>query len=78
MGSLVKYSLSKSRTGMLTYRYAPSRDLGFEFHTLAEVGEPYQQWFRDEIALRGYVVDYGVDLPTAPWVADLVVGVYLG
>lgn len=68
--------LTKQKGGMLRYRYAldGSGEVAFDFHTLAEVGEPYQQWFRDEIARQGWQVEFGRDLEEKPYVADFVVG----
>lgn len=59
--------------GILRYQYDVNKDIGFDFNTLAEVGEPYQPWFRDEIAKMGLTVAFGVELDAAPWVVDKVV-----
>lgn len=66
--------LTKLKNGMLHYRYDCNPDIGFDFYTLAEVGGPYQPWFRDEIARLGWVVEYGRYLTHYPWVADFVIG----
>lgn len=58
--------------GLLAYRYDVSKDIGFKFNTLAEVGAPYQQWFRDEIAKRGWVVEFGRNLDEPPYVGDFL------
>ncbi len=68
----MEYALSKDDNGMLTYEYMCSVDCGFCFHTLAEVGAPYQQWFRDEIKLLGWTVEFGCDIDVSPYVADFV------
>ena len=65
--------LTRKRGGMLRYRYEAGGCMGFSFNSLAEVGEPYQPWFREEIARRGWVVEYGRDLDERPWVADFLV-----
>lgn len=64
--------VTRDRNGVLTYRYKVSRDMSFEFHTLAEVGAPYQQEARDIIRANRWRVQYGADLPCAPWVVDRV------
>ena len=69
-----KERLTRLKEGILRYRYYIGPDMGFDFNTLAEVGAPYQAWFRDEIKRRGWIVKYGMDLPEKPWVADFVVG----
>lgn len=67
--------LTHDKEGLLVYRYQTCAEIGFVFHTLAEVGAPYQPWFRDEIARRGWYVVHGVELERAPWVADVLVGI---
>jgi len=64
--------LTVLRGGILRYRYDVNKYIGFNFNTLAEVGEPYQQWFRYEIARRGLTVTYGKELDCKPWIADVV------
>lgn len=68
--------LTKLKGGMLRYRYAidDSGEVAFDFNTLAEVGEPYQQWFKEEIQRRGWTVEFGRDLEEKPYVADFVIG----
>lgn len=68
--------LTKLAGGMLRYRYAidSSGEVAFDFNTLAEVGEPYQPWFREEIARRGWHVEFGRNLDETPYVADFVIG----
>lgn len=68
--------LTKLKGGMLRYRYAidDSGEVAFDFNTLAEVGEPFQQWFMDEIQRRGWTVEFGRDLEEKPYVADFVTG----
>jgi hypothetical protein len=66
--------LTVGKGGVLNYHYRAGEEMDFSFHMLCEVGEPYQQWFRDEIRMRGYRVQYGAELDRAPWVADRVVG----
>lgn len=67
--------LTKLDGGMLRYQYALGEDqeVTFDFSTLAEVGEPFQQWFKDEIRTRGWIVEFGRDLDEKPYVADFVV-----
>lgn len=68
--------LTKLKGGMLRYRYAidDSGEVAFDFNTLAEVGEPYQQWFKEEIQRRGWTIEFGRDLEEKPYVADFVIG----
>lgn len=65
--------LTHLKGGMLRYRYDCGPDLGFDFNTLAEVGAPYQQWFRDEINRQGWIVEFGRNIDYTPWVADFVI-----
>jgi hypothetical protein len=65
------YSLTVGAGGILNYRYNATKEVGFHFHTLAEVGAPFQPWFRKEILRRGLTVAYGQDLDHAPWVVDI-------
>lgn len=70
----MKETLVCKAGGMLSYKYSISGgEIDFNFHTLAEVGEPYQQWFRDEIARRGWKVELGRTLEERPYVADFVI-----
>lgn len=64
--------LTIQKGGMLRYRYRAGGCMDFDFHLLCEVGEPYQQWFREEIAERGLKVETR-ELDCYPWVADFVV-----
>jgi hypothetical protein len=68
--------LTVLENGMLRYQYALSddREVAFAFHTLSEVGEPFQAWFRSEIETRGLQVAFGRDLDDKPYVADFVTG----
>lgn len=68
--------LTKCKGGMLRYRYAldGNGEVAFDFNTLAEVGAPYQGWFTETIAQRGWVVEFGREISEKPWVADFVVG----
>jgi hypothetical protein len=68
------FLLALKPSGMLAYVYEIGDDIRFRFHTLAEVGEPYQPVFRDMIKEKGWVVDYGVDLDYYPWMADFYRG----
>lgn len=70
-----KERLTVQKGGMLRYRYEAGGCMEFDFHTLAEVGEPYQPWFRNKIERLGWVVEFGMDLDEAPWVADFKIGV---
>ena len=67
--------LTRMAGGMLRYRYDLDNqgDMGFDFHMLCEVGAPYQAWFRNEIARRGWDVDHAREIEKKPWVADFVV-----
>jgi hypothetical protein len=66
-------SLTVLKGGMLCYRYDCGPEISFDFNMLCEVGEPYQQWFRDEIARRGLIVEFSRDIQAKPWVADFVI-----
>lgn len=66
--------LTVNSGGMLRYRYTAGGCTDFDFNTLAEVGEPYQPQFQEEIARRGLEVEYGKSLAFYPWVADFVTG----
>ncbi len=68
------FLLALKPSGMLSYAYEIGDGISFRFHTLAEVGEPYQPRFRDMIKEKGWVVDYGVDLDYYPWMADFYRG----
>lgn len=69
--------LTRLAGDILRYRYAldGTGEIAFDFNTLAEVGAPYQQWFKDEILRRGWTVDYGRDLDEKPYVADVLVSI---
>lgn len=56
--------------GMLTYHYEVSEGVAFSFHTLREVGAPYQGRFSLLLARRGVTVEPGYVLPFPPYVAD--------
>lgn len=60
--------------GMLVYHYLATPECGFEFNTLAEVGQPFQPAFREIIKQRGLIVEFGRELDERSWVADFVVG----
>lgn len=66
--------LSIKTGGMLQYSYRAGGCVDFKFNSLCEVGAPYQQFFRDEIARRGLLVEFNRDTEEKPWVADYVVG----
>lgn len=61
---------------VLTYSYNASRDMGFQFHLLGEVGEPWQEQARKKaLALakeRKCVIDT-VELTKRPWLVDVLV-----
>lgn len=65
--------ISRAANGMLTYRYTAGGCMEFAFHTLAEVGAPYQQEARAIIRANGWTVRYNALLPSAPYVADIAV-----
>jgi len=65
--------LRVSPTGMLTYEYDVGPDVGFSFHTLREVGQPWVAEFQKKLASRGYTIEQGCELPFHPYVADFVV-----
>lgn len=67
--------LTKLRGGMLHYRYVQDDDVAtvIESHLLAEIGAPYRQRFRDEIAEQNWIVEYGRKLTDAPFTADFVI-----
>lgn len=58
----------------LRYRYNVPGVGRCEYSLLSEVGEPWVPGFRALIERSGLAVRRGVDLPAAPWVADMVVG----
>lgn len=66
-----RFSLTVGKDGMLNYRYSAGPDMAFHFHLLCEVGEPYQQQFRDEIERRGLVIETR-ELDEKPWIADFI------
>lgn len=72
---MAQENLCRLESGMLRYRYSldDSGEVSFDFNTLAEVGEPFQQWFRDEIVRRGWTAEFGRSIEGRPWVADFVV-----
>lgn len=61
---MAKSELTVLKGGMLRYRYDVSPELGFDFYMLCEVGEPYQQWFRDEIKARGILFPHNRGIET--------------
>ena len=65
------------KTLALVYTYDIGPDMGFEFYTLAEVGEPWQDEARAErqrtANLWGKTVVEGVEIDRAPWVVDALV-----
>lgn len=65
--------LTVIKGGMLKYRYDVPGGMSFAFNSLCEVGAPYQQGFRDEIARLGLNVEYGRFLEEKPWVADFMI-----
>lgn len=69
---MTAYSMS-SMYGIIRYAYA-DKDAGFGFaaNLLSEVGEPYRQWFYDEIARRGWVIERGIVFDMYPWCADML------
>ena len=67
--------VTRKPNGMLTYRYCAHGMMQFKFHTLAEVGAPYQSAARRIIESNGWKVDYGRDIDAPPWVADFAVRV---
>jgi len=65
------------KNGYMEYTYSLDEnndEVDFKFSTLAEVGEPYQPWFKDQIKRRGMVIAYGANLIHYPWVADKFLG----
>ena len=68
--------ITRSPNGQLTYRYRAGGCVDMAFHTLAEVGEPYQAAARAALAhrqFRGYTIEYGRELDAKSWVADFAV-----
>jgi hypothetical protein len=47
------FLLALKPSGMLSYVYEIGDDIRFRFHTLAEVGEPYQPVFREDDQGKG-------------------------
>lgn len=75
----VAYRLTLAPNNMLTYEYIVSPDedeIYCLYHSFAEVGEPYQEWFRRQIVERGYWVNYSVELHSSPWIADFALGLW--
>lgn len=64
--------ITRNCAGVITYRYTIGNDCMMKFHTLAEVGQPYQCQARRIIRRYGWRVQFGADLNCAPWVADVV------
>ena len=58
-----------------TYNLGDDDEIVFKFSTLAEVGDPYQCWFKDQIKREGMIIAYGVELGHHPWVADKFLGI---
>ena len=70
---MTTYSMSSTR-GIVRYAYTDEDiDFGFATNLLSEVGDPYQQWFYDEIARRGWSIERGVALDAYPWCADVLI-----
>ena len=61
----------------LVYIYDTSQDCGFAFHTLAEVGEPWQAEAKAEARRTadfwGMRIKHGVEIDQAPWFVDILV-----
>lgn len=55
--------------GMLCYRYRTGMGQ-FCFHSLCEVGEPYQEDFKLLLGRLGRSIEFDRQLVQAPWVAD--------
>ena len=67
--------ISRAPTGQLTYRYNIGPGMGFAFHLLCEVGEPWQPDARaalDDLRRKGYRIETR-ELDAAPWIADFAV-----
>lgn len=64
---MTRYAMT-TKNLVVTYRYF-EEDWGFETNLLCEVGEPYQPWFKAEIARRGWEIETR-ELDAKPWVAD--------
>ena len=65
------------KNGYMEYTYSIgwSEDSAvFVFNTLAEVGEPFQPWFKNLIKRHGMSIAYGVELDSYPWVVDKFLG----
>lgn len=63
----------------LKYIYDVSDDMGFEFFTLAEVGEPWQEEAKEEATRTavfwGLNIVHGVEIDQAPWIVDILVDI---
>lgn len=61
---------------VLHYAYAPNSEIGFVFHTLAEVGEPWQKVAAKKVAAlakeRKRVIQL-VKLPRRPFIVEALV-----
>ena len=60
----------------LNYAYQASPDMGFRFHLLCEVGQPWQAEAKrkaDKLAARSGCVIGQVELESAPWFVDALI-----
>jgi len=69
----VNKRLIKLARGLLLYRYDVNSDMEFNFHTLAEVGAPFQQQFGYEIKKCRWIVQHGRWVEGKPHVGDFVI-----
>ena len=65
--------VTKSRAGMLTYRYDANRDMSFEFHMLCEVGAPFQTEAEAILKKKGWDKIEQKEVPGPIHYADFVV-----
>lgn len=61
---------------VLNYVYRASPDMGFHFHLLSEVGEPWQpqaQWLAEQLAKEANADIKQVELDCHPWYVDALI-----
>ena len=66
-----KYKLIIGEDDMINYKYG-TEHFACSFSLFCEVGQPYQQWFKDEIRRRNLTIETK-ELNEYPWIADFVV-----
>lgn len=64
--------MPRDKYGMLTYKYDIDENVGFAFHMLCEVGQPWQPEFLALQDERNIEVNRGFELNFKPYCADFV------